>query len=245
MEAIIKGADVKEIIATFKEIIGRAYGQRDPVSPTKFFKSGRLTEEFLGSLAFDTLFSELMTSEVDAAEFVNGLIPKDLAATDVMKKALAEASSEKPRTIENVELRNVSFDVIPDSASGLREPRDNSENELLAWAFRDPTKAELQKMSETQLKDVFVRRSSGWKPPEMISVTPAENRGRHQVGTPSSYFEENEASGLELPRDDYDSLLPWALRNATEAELRIMTRQQLVDVNLRSAAGWTPRITSL
>jgi hypothetical protein len=100
-------------------------------------------------------------------------------------------------------------------------------------------------MSETQLKDVFVRRSSGWKPPEMISVTPAENRGRHQVGTPSSYFEENEASGLELPRDDYDSLLPWALRNATEAELRIMTRQQLVDVNLRSAAGWTPRITSL
>lgn len=80
LETIVKSGDAKKIIATFKEIISASYGQRDPVNATKFVKSAKISEEFMGSLAFDAFFSQLMTDPVFASSFVNGVVPKDLAA---------------------------------------------------------------------------------------------------------------------------------------------------------------------
>jgi len=43
LAAIVEGADVKEILQTFRDIIAKSYGQRDPVNASKFFKSPRIS----------------------------------------------------------------------------------------------------------------------------------------------------------------------------------------------------------
>ena len=174
LEEVIKSGNGAEIIKTFRWIVGEAYGQRDPANPVKFFKSKKLTEDFLGSLAFDKLFSELMSDEMACAEFVNGIVPKDLASTPEMIQAMTDAGLPAPRTLTDVKLDSVSIGPIPDSASGLSSPRDHK-GELLPWAFRHPTDKELTTMTRPQLLEAMRRKSSStWKPPEGLNANPSQ-----------------------------------------------------------------------
>lgn len=168
MEAIIAVNSGKEIIAVFRDIIGKAYGQRDPANPSKFFKSEKITEEFLGSLAFDAFFTQLMVDPLAATEFANGLIPKDLATPELVRQTLKEAGLPDPNGLDGdgswPGKEGLSKDQL-DVMSGLKEPRNPRSNSLLAWALREATDHELTGMNRAQLLDVMRRQSSGWKPP--------------------------------------------------------------------------------
>lgn len=75
LERIIKADDRETIIATFKNIILQAYGEKDETG-RRFVKSEELSKAFEQSEAYSELFIELLSDENKAADFVNGIVPK-------------------------------------------------------------------------------------------------------------------------------------------------------------------------
>lgn len=68
----------KEVVETFKDIIRRSYGEPD-LEGRRFVKSEEIYENFAQTEAYSILFNELVLDGAKAAEFLNGIIPKDLA----------------------------------------------------------------------------------------------------------------------------------------------------------------------
>lgn len=76
IERVTKAKDVPSIIAIFKNLILKAYGQKSP-DGKRFIKSAAMSEEFTQTEAYSTLFMELATNSGAAADFVNGIMPAD------------------------------------------------------------------------------------------------------------------------------------------------------------------------
>jgi hypothetical protein len=82
LNSIIASNDQEQITNAFKQIILKSYGEVSE-DGRKFIKVRNgvpLAEEFSQSEAYSELFMELSTNADKAAEFVNGIIPKDLAS---------------------------------------------------------------------------------------------------------------------------------------------------------------------
>lgn len=62
------------IIAAFKDLILRSYGEKTPNG--RFIKSQELRDAFMASEAYSELFMEITSGEDAAAAFINGVIPK-------------------------------------------------------------------------------------------------------------------------------------------------------------------------
>lgn len=71
---IVAAQDGKQIIALFKDIILRAYGEKSP-DGRRFIKTQELRDSFAQTEAYSDLFMELATDSKAAADFVNGIIP--------------------------------------------------------------------------------------------------------------------------------------------------------------------------
>ena len=71
--------DAGEIMRAFKDVISSAYGVRPPENAQKFIQTPELSTEFMNSLAFDAMLTRLITDTNFAVDFVNGIVPKDLA----------------------------------------------------------------------------------------------------------------------------------------------------------------------
>ncbi len=74
---IVAAQDTPTIIATFKQIILKAYGEKSP-DGRRFIKSEELSKAFSETEAYSILYMELATDANAAAEFVNGIVPKDV-----------------------------------------------------------------------------------------------------------------------------------------------------------------------
>lgn len=77
LEKIEASQDVKEIYGIFKEIVLSTYGEKTP-DGKRFIKSKEISEAFAQTEAYSELLFELMEAD-KAAEFINALMPKDLA----------------------------------------------------------------------------------------------------------------------------------------------------------------------
>lgn len=75
LERIVAEQNGKEIIATFKMLIGKSYGEKSP-DGKRFIKNQELTDAFMQTGAYDELFMELVSDTDKATEFINGIIPK-------------------------------------------------------------------------------------------------------------------------------------------------------------------------
>lgn len=103
IKRIVEAEDGKAIIAEFKKIILGSYGQRSD-DGKRFIKNQTLRDEFESTEAYSTLFMELVTDAEKAAEFVRGVIPKDLieettavlAATPVPAEGTTEILAVTP-----------------------------------------------------------------------------------------------------------------------------------------------------
>ena len=78
LQKIVAAQDAPAIIKIFKDIILRAYGEKSP-DGKRFIKSEELKTEFSQTEAFSQLFMELSTNAEAAAEFINGIVPGDVA----------------------------------------------------------------------------------------------------------------------------------------------------------------------
>ena len=88
----------KGVMEFIEDLIRRSYGKKSE-DGRSFIKKPELTEEFMQSPAYDEFYMEMMTNDVAAANFVTGVLPKDLAddASRIMaKSAKAIADGETP-----------------------------------------------------------------------------------------------------------------------------------------------------
>lgn len=77
LQSIIDKKDGKNIMAMFRDILLRSYGEKSP-DGRRFVKSEESSKSFSETPAFDVLFTELLMDPEKALEFVQALFPKDL-----------------------------------------------------------------------------------------------------------------------------------------------------------------------
>lgn len=85
LQKIVETKDAPSLMAIFKDIILKSYGEK-ALDGKRFIKNQELTDAFTQTEAYSNLFMELVTDDVAAAEFINGLLPAELRA-EVEKEA--------------------------------------------------------------------------------------------------------------------------------------------------------------
>mgnify|MGYP001658385783 CR=1 FL=1 len=98
VKKIIEIKDQTTIIKIFKEIILKSYGEKDDdgihfnkVDPVT---GRRLVDSFIETEAYSNLYVELATNEKAAADFINNVIPEDLAKE--AKNELSKGNAQLP-----------------------------------------------------------------------------------------------------------------------------------------------------
>lgn len=79
IQRIVKTTDRNGLITEFKRIILASYGVKSD-DGRRFVKSEELRTEFSQTAAYDVLFMELATSDKLAVDFIQGILPEDMAA---------------------------------------------------------------------------------------------------------------------------------------------------------------------
>lgn len=87
LERLSKERNGKKIMDIFEDIIRRAYGRKS-LDGRKFEKSEEIWNDFYQTEAYSVLFTELVTDANKAADFVNQIIPRELA--DEIAKIIRE-----------------------------------------------------------------------------------------------------------------------------------------------------------
>jgi len=130
LQQIIDSEDGSEIIATFKKILLMAVGQKSE-DGRRFVKSDEITDDFLHSEAYSELFMELVTDGEKAAEFIQAIVPSDMAQ----------------KVAEGTKLTSI-------------PAGQEAEAEIPAYILenREPTQKELAEMTPDQIREAFKRR---------------------------------------------------------------------------------------
>lgn len=92
LERIAKNRNGKQIMDTFADLIERSYGEKS-LDGKRFMKTPEIFAKFKETEAYSILFVELVSDAKKAAEFVNNIIPKDLA------DAVAKIAKENPDSL--------------------------------------------------------------------------------------------------------------------------------------------------
>lgn len=94
IEKVVEAQDTPTIVAIFKDLILKAYGEKAPDGKgfMKLDEDGRpLSRKFSQTEAYSTLFMELATDAEAAAAFINGIVPADAAQEAKSKNLLPGA----------------------------------------------------------------------------------------------------------------------------------------------------------
>lgn len=87
LEAIINTQDTPAIAELFKTIINKAYGVKS-ADGRKFMKSPEILDDFIYTQAYSNLYMSLIADANSAANFINGIIPEDMAKQVEAQKAI-------------------------------------------------------------------------------------------------------------------------------------------------------------
>jgi hypothetical protein len=139
LRKIVAEENRAEIIAAFKNIIGKAYGRRNE-DGVRFEKSSEITKAFMETDAYSVLFISFFRDANSLTEFVKGCLPKSvverinaapaaLEQADVplpaKKKDLVEYSMEELVQLPKSELERL-----------IRDTKGNVPKEVLLLALR-------------------------------------------------------------------------------------------------------------
>lgn len=78
-DKLVKERNGREIMNIFSDLIYRSYGKKS-LDGRRFDKTEEAKRDFMETEAYSVLFTEIVTDAKKAAEFFNGVIPKDMAA---------------------------------------------------------------------------------------------------------------------------------------------------------------------
>lgn len=82
---IIAAQDTPALVKIFKDMILKSYGVKSP-DGKRFEKSKEISEEFMQTEAYSTMFMELATNADAAIEFINGIVPAEISEKMKSKK---------------------------------------------------------------------------------------------------------------------------------------------------------------
>lgn len=91
IQRIVQAKNMPEIIKVFEEFIQLSYGVKTP-DGRGFRKTKEDLENFRATNAYSILFMELATNDVEAAKFVNGIIPQETPKQAAVSSAIASIS---------------------------------------------------------------------------------------------------------------------------------------------------------
>ena len=94
MKTIIETRDGQKLADMFKWLINESYGVKSP-DGRSFIKSKEVLDNFRFTPAYEKLFMALATDDKEAAEFVNGVFPKEAVEEAARQKAMAEKAGLK------------------------------------------------------------------------------------------------------------------------------------------------------
>jgi hypothetical protein len=170
IQEFIDNEDWPSLMDLFRKMIEKGYGNR---RGNEFEQTPKITAAFMGTAAYNALFLELLSDEKSAREFFNGMFPPELMATaqkavDLQNSPGAQTQNIKATPGVGAGVPQVA--MTPERAvelSGLQHPY-GKDQELLPWAFREPTGAEQTAMTKAQMMECFKRKTAGWEAPESL-----------------------------------------------------------------------------
>lgn len=89
MKHIMSMMDGQALADTFKMLIEKSYGVKDPEG-RRFIKNEAVLKNFTETEAYVELYVQLATDDKAAAEFVNGIFPKEAVEAARKQKEMAE-----------------------------------------------------------------------------------------------------------------------------------------------------------
>lgn len=78
IEKVVKAKDTPTLISLFKKLILASYGEIS-ADGRRFVKDPELSKQFTQTKAYNKLFMKLATDEKAAANFINNVIPQEIA----------------------------------------------------------------------------------------------------------------------------------------------------------------------
>ena len=91
---IMETLDGQKLADTFKMLIQKSYGVKDPEG-RRFIKNEEVLKNFTETEAYSELYILLATDSDAAAEFVNGIFPKDIVEAARKQKEMADKAGLK------------------------------------------------------------------------------------------------------------------------------------------------------
>lgn len=117
LQRIINSKDGVAILAVVKDMIQRSYGKRDG---DRFLKSREILEEFTSSEAYSQLLFDLCTDAEALADFLNGIMPRNLdreAAKIAARAAAANPDSPAIAAVEKLDTAELTLAQKIDAAT--------------------------------------------------------------------------------------------------------------------------------
>lgn len=112
-EKIIQTHDNKKLVKYFKELILSSYGEKSD-DGFQFIKGKEISRRFEQSPAYDILFMELSTDADKCADFINGIVPKE-----VSERMKEEGNNAWPKM--NPALANIQGKKLPEASAQAHE----------------------------------------------------------------------------------------------------------------------------
>lgn len=94
MKHIMSTLDGQKLADAFKMLIEKSYGVKDPEG-RRFIKNEQVLKNFTETEAYVELYVQLATDDKAAAEFVNGIFPKDAVEEAKRQKEMADKAGLK------------------------------------------------------------------------------------------------------------------------------------------------------
>lgn len=91
LQKIVDAQDMPTLIAMFKKIILKAYGEKS-MDGKRFVKSEEIANAFSQTEAYSILFMELATNAEAATAFVNGIMPTDVSEQLKSRQTIAPSN---------------------------------------------------------------------------------------------------------------------------------------------------------
>lgn len=106
---LIKTENVRDIIGEIDYLITESYGEKS-LDGIRFMKTPEIKAKFVESNAYSELFMEIAGDAKKAAEFFNGILPDDLAAS--IQSAIKENPDGLPDALRDYVTANKA-DIVP------------------------------------------------------------------------------------------------------------------------------------
>jgi hypothetical protein len=143
LQEIVKSNDTALIIQNFKMILEKSFGVRAEDNK-RFIKDPELFKAFSETDAYDELFMEILTNATFAAEFINGVMPKEL---------VDQVAGLTPDEINALVETKLAETRQPDMAMAV-----SREVETVPTAFGELSQRQLTEMPREEL-EALVRRA--------------------------------------------------------------------------------------